>query len=234
MKRVLATAIVAALDASAMAAPTPEELYADGQAAYDRADYATAITDWQASYKLSGASGLLFNIAQAYRLKGECKPALFTYKRFLALEPTAEQRALADDFVRELEPTCGATIQPPVLDRPVAAPGRTMKLAGIATAGAGVAVLAIGLGLGHHASTLGNDVTTACAVSCNWALETDRDAAGHRDAALGWTFDALGALALAGGAALYYLGDRTDEIHVTPVTVRSHDSGAVVSWSRSW
>ncbi len=233
MKLAVAAAILAALEASAMAAPTPEALYAEGQAAYDKADYAAAVAAWQASYKASGANGLLFNLAQAYRLSGDCTHALFTYKRFAANDPTADQRALADDFIRELEPTCGAAIQPTV-DRPVAAAGRTMKLAGIAAGGAGVVFLVAGVALGHHASTLGNDVTSACAVACDWSTEKSKDAAGHRDEALGWTFGTVGVLALAGGAALYYFGVRDSEVSVTPIATRSHDSGAVLSWSRTW
>jgi tetratricopeptide (TPR) repeat protein len=234
VKLALTAAILAALEASAVAAPTPEELYAEGQVAYDKADYATAIADWQASYKASGANGLLFNLAQAYRLRGDCKQALFTYKRFVAIDPSVDQRALADDFIRELEPTCGAVVAAPATDRPVDAPGRTMKLAGIATGGAGVVLFVTGVALGHHASTLGNDVTAACTVSCDWSIEKSKDAAGHRDSALGWTFGTVGALALLGGAALYYFGDRASEISVTPVATRSHDSGAVLSWSHAW
>jgi len=69
---------------------------------------------------------------------------------------------------------------------------------------------------------------------CDWSKEKDKDAAGRRDATLGWTFDALGVLALAGGAALYYFGGREAEMHAVPIVVQPHKEGAVLSWSGSW
>ena len=56
---------------SVLADPTPgaAQRYRDGQAAYDHAGYDDALTSWQQSYALSHAPGLLYNIAQAYRLR---------------------------------------------------------------------------------------------------------------------------------------------------------------------
>ena len=63
----IATLIVAivALQIAAHAQTSAEDLYTEGQAAYDRADYTTAVGKWQASYDVSKESGLLFNLAQA-------------------------------------------------------------------------------------------------------------------------------------------------------------------------
>lgn len=215
---------------------TPERFYAEGQAAYDHADYLTAIAKWRSSYDLSHATGLLFNLAQAYRLSGDCMNALLTYEQFVTIDPASEQRQLADDLARELEAQCGGAATPPVVEHPIidhprAPPGRPLKIAGLATAGVGAASLAIGLGLGHHAQVIGDEVTHACAQSCDWAEQGSKDASGRRDATIGYVFDAIGIAAIASGAILYYLGDREDGIHVVP-TDRSR--GATLSWSRSW
>lgn len=234
--------MITALGSAAEASPTPEDLYDEGQAAYNGTDYVTAIVKWRASYEISREPVLLFNIAHAYRLSGDCKQAMSTYRQFISIDPKADERSLADDLVRELEPRCGASIPAPTpaipkpaptIDQPVAKPGRTLKIAGLVAGGAGMASIAIGIGLGHHASTLGDEATLACSVSCDWSAEKSRDASGHRYATLGYAFDVLGVAAIASGAILYYLGDRESEIHIAPLVAR-HESGAVVSWSGSW
>jgi tetratricopeptide (TPR) repeat protein len=231
--------------ARADAPPTAENLYAEGQAAYDKADYAVAIARWQESYRLSGENGLLFNLAQAHRLSGNCAEALATYEKFLAADhdPASDQHKLADDFKRELVPTCGAH-QAPALDpkpslnlwvsaheRHDTHPGQSLRRAGLIAGGAGIAALATGLALGHHGQTLGNDVSAACAISCDWAVQKGKDAAGRADVAIGYALDAAGAAAIAGGAIAYYLGARSGGLTVVP---RPSEDGAMISWSVSW
>lgn len=235
--------------ASADPPPSAESLYAEGQAAYEKADYAVAIAKWEESYRLSGASGLLFNLAQARRLAGNCAEALATYEKFLAADhdPASEQHKLADDFKLELEPACGARQAPaqaPILDpkqslnlwtsaheRPVGHPGRSLRLAGLTAGGAGIVAIGTGLALGHHGQTLGNDVTAACAVSCDWAAQKTKDAAGRTDVTIGYALDAVGVAAIAGGAIAYYLGARSSGLTVAP---RPSEGGAVISWNGSW
>jgi hypothetical protein len=225
--------------ARADVAPTAEGLYDEGHEAYEKADYAVAIAKWQESYRLSGENGLLFNLAQAQRLSGNCGAALATYRKFLAADQdlTSEQHKLADDFTRELEP-CGAPKAPPVDPKPrVVAEeherhsGGGLRLVGLIGSGSGIAALATGLAMGHHGQTLGNDVTVACAISCDWAAQKGRDAAGRGDVAIGYALDVAGAAAIAGGSIAYYLGVRGTGLTVTP---RPSEGGAVFSWSGSW
>lgn len=250
----LIIAMITARAATAIAdpTPTPEDLFTAGQTAFDHTDYTTAIARWQASYQLSGASVLLFNIAQALRLSGDCAGALATYQRFDADDPdtTSDQHKIAQDFERELKSTCAARPVPVVVEPPklVGAinlvdrlshhesdaseqPGRTLKIASYTAGGAGVAALTAGIFLGHHASTLGNDVTRACATSCDWSVQQGNDAAGRRDASIGYALDGLGAAAIAGSAVMYYLGNRESAVIISP---RPREGGAVVSWSGSW
>jgi tetratricopeptide (TPR) repeat protein len=230
--------------------PSPAEaLYDQGQAAYAREDYTTAIEKWRASYTLSGEHELLFNLAQAYRLTGDCTRAIVMYKRFIAVDPTANQRPLAEDFSRELERTC---VKQPVIDppprpqapnlvdgltgpedrgaHPDAHPGQPLRIAGLVTGGTGLAVLATGLIFGHHASAIGTEITDACTTSCDWTVQKIKDADGRRDLKISYALDVVGVVAIASGAVMYYLGSK----NVITIVPASREGGAIASWSGSW
>jgi tetratricopeptide (TPR) repeat protein len=231
MKCAIAAMLIAVLEARASADSSAEVLYTQGKAAYDAAAYATAIDKWTEAYSLSGAPGLLFNLAQAYRLNGDCIHALSSYRRFVEADAKSEQRSLADEFIAELQPACSATSSTPHVDRPNAEPGRTLRAAGLALGGGGVVVLVAGLAVGHHASTLGDEVSHACATSCVWDEQRSKDSAGRRDAAIGYVLDGVGVAAIAGGAIMYYLGGRRNAVMIEP---RPRDGGVVVTWSGAW
>jgi len=84
-------------------------------------------------------------------------------------------------------------------DRPTER-GRTLRIAGIATAAGGGASLVAGVIFGAMASSKGDSVGSAA------QFNPDDDSAGHRDATLQWVFYGIGAAAVVGGAALYYFG----------------------------
>ena len=241
MKAALIVAIVAitALETIAFAQPSAEDLYTEGQAAYDSADYATAVAKWQASYDLSKEPVLLFNLAQAKRLSGDCAGAIATYRRFVSIDadPTSEQHKLAGDLVRELEGTCPSqkttvVVPPKIVDRPNERErsARTWKIAGLVTSGAGVVVFAVGLGLGHHGASVGAEITAECETSCDWTALKDKDARGRSAVAIGKALDAVGVAAIAGGAIFYYLGVRQETLTLAPAP----GGGGVISWSGSW
>jgi tetratricopeptide (TPR) repeat protein len=236
----------------ALADPTPDaaQLYHDGQTAYDQARYDDAIAEWQQSYELSLAPALLYNIAQALRLRsrpGDCGAARARYREFVALVEPSPQREIAERYIAELA-SCASTSAPanepipttermPTPLRPSSSGSeprdttstRNVVVAAIAVGGIGI--LVGGIALGHHASVLGDEVTSACSVSCDWSAEKSKDAAGHRDSELGWTLGALGAVVLAGDAALYYLGLREHGVGAAPV---GSQPGATITWSRAW
>lgn len=248
----IVVATIAVLEMTAMADPTAEDHFNIGQQSYDRGDFSTAIQEWRAAYDLSGENDLLFNLAQAMRLSGDCAGAITTYQKFIAGDKTeSEQHKLAEDFVRELA-VCSAK-PPPISDRPKpaplapltsvgqpkpvpmstssASPGRTLKIAGLVTGGAGVALLATGLVYGHHASSISDEVTIACHVSCDWATWKDKDAEGRRDVTIGRVIDGAGIAAIVGGAVLYYVGERRSSVVVSP---HYREGGAVVSLIGAW
>ena len=53
-----------------------KQMYAEGKRYYDIGDYPRAIDTWKRAYLVANAPMLLFNIAQAYRLAGDCTEAL--------------------------------------------------------------------------------------------------------------------------------------------------------------
>jgi tetratricopeptide (TPR) repeat protein len=214
-----------------------EQLYRDGQAAYDQAHYDEAIGAWKRSHELSAAPGLLFNIAQAYRLRsreGDCTEARANYQAFIQLADPSPQRSLAEGYVADLA-SCAKVAR--VASDNTVAPPRSMRdreLAVAAVGVGGIALFATGVYFGRRASTLGDEVTRACASSCDWSSETNRDQAGHRDSTLAWTFGALGTAVIIGDAALYWFGIHEAEVRVAPIATRPGEAGALLSWSKPW
>jgi hypothetical protein len=107
--------------------PRAKTLSDEGRAAFDAGRYDEAIEKFQAAYELSPAPGLLYNLAQAYRLRGDCTAALSRYRAFLGMGVGDRMRKLAEDRVSELA-ACDAPppetresrAAPVLLPRPIA------------------------------------------------------------------------------------------------------------------
>jgi tetratricopeptide (TPR) repeat protein len=200
--------------------------YEAGDRAFRLGDFDRAISEFKASYDLSGVPLLLYNVAQAYRQKGDNKQALFFYQQYLAAGggDDPESRRVAEKRVEELKvaiekqqkaqeaPPIGTT--PPAINSPhvehqffTRGPNdrelrhaRTLKVAGYATGGFGV--LALGLGgafVGLASNENGHIVQGA---TWNPGNEDKRNTYEALDA----TFFAVGGVALAAGLTLYLVG----------------------------
>lgn len=216
------------------------QLYEQGNTHYDLAEYDRAIELFKQAYTLSKRPTLLYNIAQAYRLKGDCAMALQFYKNFRRLAPEGELRTKVEERIAEMEQCvkAGQAAPPPkekeavqadpdaakppapTDDRPPAPteparPGRTKKLVGWISLGAGVALVATGGYFSSVAAGKSSDVEALCAAQglpgggCTWsdeleALQQDGEAA-DRNAII---FYAVGGAAITGGVVLWLLGDR--------------------------
>jgi tetratricopeptide (TPR) repeat protein len=182
--RLIAFALVAALASTAAAdtpatpasaAPAPpepdaaREHYERGLARYNLADFDGAILEFKQSYEISKAPRLLFNLAQAYRLKKDYESALFFYNTYLRTEPSAPNRDDVEAKIAEMKqaleearkaqatpPRAQPRSEPPV-DRVAEARTRRRRLLlGLGTAGAGLVVAGVGgglLGLAAHDSS---------------------------------------------------------------------------------
>jgi tetratricopeptide (TPR) repeat protein len=98
--------------ATARAQPAPGQpydkeraraLYAEGLRHYNVAEYDQAIESFKGAYLVSGDARLLFNVAQAYRLKGDCEQALRFYKNFQRANPDGQSAAEAEVAIRKCE-----------------------------------------------------------------------------------------------------------------------------------
>ena len=113
----LAAALVVAAThpASAQPAPSPapttedakkaeaRALYETGNTHYNLGEYDQAVAAFKKAYELSQAPGLLFNIAQSYRLKKDYEQASHFYETYLRLKPDAANRADVEARIAEMK-----------------------------------------------------------------------------------------------------------------------------------
>lgn len=86
-----------------MAVPDKARLLSDrGRQLQRDGKFSDAIEAYKAAYVLAPSPGLLFNLAQVYRLNGNCDDAAWMYRRFLATDPRDDLRALANDHLDKL------------------------------------------------------------------------------------------------------------------------------------
>jgi len=230
-----------------------DTLFEQGQAHYQAGEYQAAIPLFEEAYGLVHDPVYLFNIAQSYRKVADCFNAFEYYNRYLAQDPTSKQRDKVTAWLRELQPCVEQRHkeQEDALDAEAlrrdaerrrieaAKPrfadvdrGGPFRIAGIATASAGVIGLAAGVAFSIRGSNLQNELQTTCAKGCNWSDPAirDKDSAGTRAnvyAAIGWIG---GGGAVLGGVGLYMLGrNRFEHVQITPV-----NGGATIGASASF
>jgi tetratricopeptide (TPR) repeat protein len=109
MRALLVACLVGIVLAPAFAQPVPEAEsqarahYQRGITHYDLSEFDAAIAEFKKAYELTKAPALVYNIAQAYRLKGDKPNALSSYKAYLRLDPSAGNRAEVEGHVSSLE-----------------------------------------------------------------------------------------------------------------------------------
>jgi tetratricopeptide (TPR) repeat protein len=81
--------------------------FQQGRELLDAGSYVEAIAEFETALSLKPSPELLFNIAQAYRLKGDAKQALETYKRFIEVSPRGpvadEARGHIEALTKQIE-----------------------------------------------------------------------------------------------------------------------------------
>ena len=87
--------------------------FEEGQILYSLGEYESAIDLFRRAYELSGASALLFNIAQAHRLNGNCRQAMEIYRHFVRLTPESPERHEAESHIAVLAATCPVVVPTP-------------------------------------------------------------------------------------------------------------------------
>ncbi|MGN6110877.1 MAG: tetratricopeptide repeat protein [Kofleriaceae bacterium] len=255
VRALLAAAAVAAVPSvappEARAEPVPQkarQLAERGRELHDRGDYARAIAAFQEAYVLAPSAALLFNLAQAYRLQGNCDDAVIMYRRYLAARPGAPARAIAEnhlDTVERCQRKRGLNLPmdasmahlqvapppgPEQIRREPAPPRRPGKLKqdlGVGFASGGAIALAATLYFGLEAIEAAREVDAAYDRGAAWREIEPIQARGARAEQRALWFGIGGGVAVATGVTLYVLGKR-DERAAPPIVVAPRAGGAEV------
>jgi tetratricopeptide (TPR) repeat protein len=257
----LAAVLAAAAPAYADNALRPEmipnkarELAEKGRQHHKAGDYSAAVSAFKEAYVLAPSPGLLFNIAQAYRLAGNCDEAAWMYRRFLDTNPLGKQREIAETQLSAVE-KCGTgglriDVKPPKIDAKVPDPSAagqaslsmrasstgdhrhstTYKRIGLYTAIGGGALL-VGAGLfGLDASRASSTVEDTYAHGGKWNDVADVDARGQRSATIATVMGIGGAAALVTGVVLYGVGHHYEQAQYVAVSPTKHGAQVSLSW----
>ncbi|MDP2275506.1 MAG: tetratricopeptide repeat protein [Archangium sp.] len=99
--------LVLLLSGVASAAPASETAARaaalEAKKAFDLGDYAKAIEQYEAAYKLKAAPGLLFNLGQSHRRAGHLDKASFYFRRYLETNPPTAQAKATEDVLAEVD-----------------------------------------------------------------------------------------------------------------------------------
>lgn len=205
--------------------------------------FADALEAYKAAYVLAPSPGLLFNLAQAYRLNGDCDDAAWMYRRFLETEPREDLRQLAVDHIQKLSACAHTGMREPiesmngvpaakgrVQPKPQPAgstttvvattdedPGATKRHVGtgLMIGGGALIVTSVAFAIdGHFAA---NDVSDAYKGGMRDPNVHSLDDRGSRDQTISWVTGVTGGAALISGAVLYSLGRRaSDHVAIVP------------------
>lgn len=109
----LAAVAVLAFPRPAQAQPAPDDqselgvIYRKGKTAYDLGNFEEAIKYFKQAYALQPHEAHLYNIAQAYRQAGDCRNALFFYKRYVSVGgEQARHYEVVQRRIKELTSSC--------------------------------------------------------------------------------------------------------------------------------
>jgi tetratricopeptide (TPR) repeat protein len=241
--------------------PVPQkarDLAERGRALHDAGDYADAIAAFKEAYVLAPMPGLLFNLAQAYRLAGQCDDAAWMYRRYLDSSPPPAQRALAETHLQTVE-KCGhgglrIAIVPPLLDAKVPEPEHAPTVVPPAASAvlssavpeppAGSRERRIGLGLGigggvilagaayfaFDAHEASDQVTATYARGGQWSDVASVNARGQRSALVAEALGVAGGAAVITGAVFYAIGIRAERAQHLAVAPTTHGAEISMSW----
>jgi tetratricopeptide (TPR) repeat protein len=252
----LATLVAAALLATtASASPIPpkaRKLAEHGREMHKRGEYEKAIVAFKEAYVIAPSPGLLFNLAQAYRLQGNCEDASIMYTRYLETNPDPNARAVAEEHLATVErcmqkrslnipmdeSMAYLKVPPPpgpekviVQDkRDIERPVRIKKDIGMGLAITGGVALLTAAYFGYRSYEASQEVEDAYAHGAKWKEVEPIQARGEKAATAAKLFGIGGGLAVAGGVTLFVLGRRDERANQIAITPTAKGSGANVSF----
>ena len=126
------------------------ELYEKGEKLFALGRFSEALVEYQQAFDATPLPGFLFNIGQCYRNLGDTEAAIFSYKKYLTLDPAASNRAAVEELLGELQDKLDREHAAKLLQPPRMTPGgaRRTPLYHRWWFWTGLGVLAVGAGLG--------------------------------------------------------------------------------------
>lgn len=221
------------------------ELAEKGRAYHDAGEYMKAVAAFKEAYVLAPSPGLLFNIAQAYRLAGDCDDAAWMYRRFLDSNPGEASRALAEQHLASVE-KCGhgglLVVAPPAVAATVPAPqpagvtvdtvpheSHTKRAAMWVGVGGGLA-LASAVFFAVDASNASDKVTELYKHGGKGSDVAAEDARGQRSATLATVLGVGGGLAVVSAGVLYAVGRHYESAQHVAIAPHAHGAEVSLSW----
>jgi tetratricopeptide (TPR) repeat protein len=210
-------------------------LYDQGMRHYNLSEYDVAIESFKQGYKLSGNPGFLYNLAQAYRLKGDCAQALTFYRNYLRADPQAENRVQVEEHIAALA-TCPEPAPLPAVRVAPPPPRRTalaLRVTGLVAVGVGLALAGTSVYFGLDARSASDTIGELYRTGGTWdQAARDTEARGKRSQTLMLALGISGGAACVTGAVLFGLG-----VHAArreprvPVAVLPVPGGGVMAWA---
>jgi tetratricopeptide (TPR) repeat protein len=77
--------------------------FSRGEKLFAIGEFADALDEYRSAYEAFPAPEFLFNIAQCHRNLGNYDEAIFSFRRFLELDPDAQNRPAVEALIAELE-----------------------------------------------------------------------------------------------------------------------------------
>ena len=96
----VAVSVASAEDAETRAA---KRYFERGQKAFNLGKFDDALEQYQKAYDAKPIPAILFNIGQCYRNLGDYEAAIFSFRKYLKLEPDADNREETEEYITELE-----------------------------------------------------------------------------------------------------------------------------------
>jgi tetratricopeptide (TPR) repeat protein len=200
--------------------PEVRKHYEEGKKDFRLRDFDGAITEWKAGYKLKADATFLYNIAQAYKEKGDFQTAIAFYQSYLKELPSADNRDTVQKTMDELKAKLAAP--PPKPDTnppPTPPPPRSteteshtsgVRIAGIVVGVAGLGLVGTGVVFGLGAQSNQSAFDQAKANHDPWTPELQAKVdAGKRDAMLSTVTLIAGSALVVGGVVMIAVGKST-------------------------
>ncbi len=247
---VIALLLVAAHDAYAAPGTVPDkarQLADKGRTSHEAGDYSAAIAAYTEAYAIAPSPALLFNLAQAYRLRGSCDDAALMYRRYLDTGVSPEARMIAEGHLATVERCTHKLSLSIPLDAqeraavPVVAqqqdiarvereePGLLRQRIGIGLVVGGGLALAAATYYALDARAAQADVEEGYAMGGNGRDLAPIDARGERSATLATWLGVGGGAFVVGGVVTYLLGRRAERS--MPIAIVPKKGGAEVSYA---